>query len=311
MDTVRLGNGVSGQDDGVIAWGRNPATGKDEMLTKVGQSSVLFDSMDVGAANQLVSFTIDRPPALNASIGWTKGADDIQVDYPAASYKIPIKFWILCADDTCSGVPAWKKADLAGFLIWADERLRAERTGIELVPADGDDWISDQTGLTGDAADVLLRFHNDKCEKLGDATRSIKREGALNVYMVRSVDGRVRNGNSCGSDDMSVVGRNALWGTILHELGHDFSLEHTDGESWYAAVGGKKNVMVKNSASRRFLTEGQVFRIHFAVQSGLNGSLASILPSTSLPNRTPRDCRNPSQTALPCPPAETVLWPDD
>jgi hypothetical protein len=143
----------------------------------------------------------------------------------------------------------------------------------------------------------------------------MRSDGAINIYMVRTVEDSnhkfdERNGIQCSwSYDSVVVGRSAIWGTILHEIGHVFSLTHSDENDWSDEVGGDKNIMNSYSRTRRSLTEGQVFRMNFSQDSGLNHGLSQV-PSASLPDhRRPRDCRV-DHPDPPCPEEQLMLWSD-
>ncbi len=304
-DTVKLDNEAPGEKSGVIAWG-----------DKTEAKTLVVSPVDIGAIGpaiprQVVAFTMGRPPALDADITWTNGDDTVTIAYPP-EYEIPIQYWILCGAADCSApVSKKQKARLAGYLVWANERLRKERVGIRLVRAGGNtDWISDQTPLKGSNADDLLNISSSDCsDMITESTSGIKTAAGFNVYMVQSVNHSVREGAVCGTDDSSVVGYRALYGTMLHELGHNLSLWHELPDyPWFDTVGGKKNLMSDVSTTRRYFSEGQVFRIHFSEYSGLNHSLSSNLPKPSPPNRTPRDCVGEKPAELPCPDIDTLLW---
>jgi hypothetical protein len=308
-DSVKLANANGSEQNGVIAWGR-PA-----MLQGVGLSPVPIGILSRGEANQAVAFTIGRPPALDSDVAWTGTNDIIPLIYPTP-YKIPIKIWVLCVDDDCqSPVPAWKTADLDGFLVWANGVLLAERVGITLDASGG--LIADKTGMTGSASNLFWDFDTAaNCGKLEAAAASLgmKTNGAFNLYLVRTVDGLYGKGDFCYTHDSAVLGSQAAWGTMLHEMGHDLGLWHVDGKPWFSKVGGKKNLMCASSATRKYVTEGQVFRMHFTSGSGLNFQLSSSLPPSLPPGlsqqRTPRNCDASTPASLPCPPEETMLWKD-
>jgi hypothetical protein len=308
-DSVKLANENGTEESGVIAWG------KEGMLDAMGVSPVSVGALSLGEANQVVAFTIDRPPALDANVPWAASSDIIPLDYPTP-YKMPIKVWVLCVDDDCTtAMPASKKTELDGFLVWWNERFLAEHVGITLDG--GADWIVDKTGLTGTGSSMFWDFDTTaSCAKLVATARGLdmRQEGAFNVYMVRTVNGLSRMGNFCYTHDSAVVGSYALKGTILHEICHDLGLWHIDGKRWEKKVGGTKNLMSGDSVKRKFLTEGQVFRIHFTSNSGLHfelsASLSPTVPTTPPQERTPRDCTDDGPPRLPCPPEETMLWKD-
>ena len=312
---------VSGaKANGVLTW-----WGVDQRYPAIGDASVNLGELDSrGAVSQLVAFSAGHPPALKLGVTWSSGKDVVDLKYSPV-IRIPIKFWILCAQVHCDlGITAAKKERLARFLVWANTLLLKERAGIEIIPVDDDPavdggWIADKTTSSEAAAAIPLDFDagsgNGKdgdCPKLKAVPSEFKRPGAFNVYMVDTVSGEPTGGDSCWTDDSAVIGRAAIQGTILHELCHDLSLEHIDLQDWATAVGGEKNLMHSESGTRKYLTEGQVFRMHFSKRSGLNGGLSSSRPQAQAQTQNPvqdmgRDCENAPE--LTCPPQETILWP--
>src|SRR5262245_8510915 len=148
-DSVKLfdesHNAVSGTaKNGVLTWWPG------QSYEAVGSAAVSLGSLDSHAPSQVVSFTVGHPPALKVGVTWSPTADVVELVYPPV-YKIPIKFWILCAQAQCDhGITDTKKAKLAAFLVWANTRLLKERVGVEIVavdddPADDEEWISNQT----------------------------------------------------------------------------------------------------------------------------------------------------------------------
>lgn len=322
-DSVKLvdenGNLVRGPKvNGVITWWPK------ESHHAVGDSSVNLGALKSDTVSQVASFTVGHPPALKIGVTWSSTEDVVDLTYPPL-YKIPIKFWILCAQAHCDlGITAAKKERLARFLVWANTILLKERAGIEIIPVDDDpaddgEWICDKTTSSEAAAAIPLDFdagsgngNDGDCPKLKAVPSEFKRPGAFNVYMVDTVSGEPTGGDSCWTDDSAVIGRAAIQGTILHELCHDLSLEHIDLQDWATAVGGEKNLMHSESGTRKYLTEGQVFRMHFSKRSGLNGGLSSSRPQPQAQTQNPvqdmsRDCENAPE--LTCPPQETILWP--
>jgi hypothetical protein len=297
-------------ENGVVAWGKwVDATDEDELKTARGYSSVTFPNIDTGGdASQLVSFTVGRPPALDAAVSWTSGVDSLSLRYPDAEYSVPVKMWILCANAACKAISPKKKAKLDKDLTWGSDRFLAERVGMKLIPSGGsEEWIRDQVSLGSDATDVLLDFTDDKCNKFDEAVKTIKQPDAINIYVVNTVEQSDSDGYQCENNyDSLILGRKALRGTLIHEIGHVFGLEHVDP----GFPGGLKNFMRDYSKTRRWLTEGQVFRMHFDTESGLNKSLHTLLPAGLPPHRDVRDCEDETDDRLPCPPEEMRLWSD-
>jgi hypothetical protein len=309
-DTLTLGNGGT-DENGVIVWGST-------VFPKVPTTtSIDLGNIDRGEANQVVAFTKGYPPALNDNVGWTNGSNAVTIDYPAP-YQVPIQFWVLCANAKCDTLTDEMKLKLDKFLVWANERLTAERVGFTLVAA-GADWISDQTGPSGNSFGFWMNFNDCRCGdaddhlEFDDRVQGMKKPGAINIYIVKTVedgDGKISPGNGwqCSwSYDSAVVGRNASKGTILHEIGHVFSLVHSD--DWPENVGGEKNVMHSASSKRRSFTEGEVFRMHFSIDSAFNHDLSGVLSTAPSPTRRSRNCRR-QDPALPCPEEYETLWSD-
>ncbi len=302
-DTIMIAQDP-GDEQGVIIWGAN----SNGTLFK--GLSVQVKNYPASAKDQVVAFTKGRPPAMKDVVVWTDGNDTVKLDYPP-TFQVPVKFWVLCGtkDSKCKGIPPEKKTELAEFFVWANERLTAEHVGFTLSRADDDDWISDPTtGLAKNTVDTLMKFNERKCEDFDDAVSTIKQPDAINIYIVKTVDRKDNWGRQCSQNyDSAVVARNALEDTIFHEIGHVLSLEHTDGKTWFLDIGGEENLMSQISTSRKFVTEGQVFRMYFSTESGFSKDLASVLPNQVTSNGPPRDCTN---TPLPCLHEEEMLWPD-
>ena len=296
-----------GPEQGLIIW-----TGSG--------TTTLFRGLSVQVANyrstdtdQVVSFTQGRPPAIRDDVIWHDGSEEVKIEYPPA-FEVPVKVWVLYGgrdkDNPASGISATLKTALDEFRVSSNELLTAEHVGFTLSKADGDQWVSDQTqGLAKSTLDKLMKFNLSKCSDFDDAVVGIKREGAINIYVVRTVDGKSTVGRQCihQNFDSAVVGRNFRWDTILHEIGHALSLEHiSKTDTWFDAVGGEKNLMCHYTTDpRSSVTEGQIYRMYISTKSGFNQTLASIVPSQVKGQR--RDCKS---TPLPCLHEEEMAWPD-
>src|SRR5438046_890032 len=80
-----------------------------------------------------------------------------------------------------------------------------------------------------------------------------KTAGGINIYWVDTVDGGTGRGNACniGSDFVAIGSANGLE-LLSHELGHDFALQHVDGQATF----DQTNIMHSASNTRQFITEG-------------------------------------------------------
>lgn len=294
-DTVILLNAAAGDDNGVVAWG--PGTRE----TRVGTSPLDIGNIS-NAVPHVASFAVDHPPALDDYVTWSAGNDKVELSYPER-FTVPIKLWILCSNAGCtSPMDPAMKTSLDLCLVWANEHLRDERAGFSLESSGGAAWISDQTGATDPTLTSLRNFDTKRdCPKnLLKASSILSVDGAVNVFMVETVNGQSGLGDSCRTQDKVIIGCDVLCGTLLHEIGHNLSLGH----NWTKAMGGKQNIMAKISDTREYFSEGQVFRIHFSDKSGLNTGLTKNPNPAEWP--APRNCNGSAKAD--CPPIDLLPW---
>jgi hypothetical protein len=130
------------------------------------------------------------------------------------------------------------------------------------------------------------------------ALASLKKNNALNLYLIRTEAGVNHRGIFCSdARDMgfanAFVASLATNSTILHEISHNLGLTHSSATL---------NVMNQAISNGAFLTEGQIFRMNFSKSSAMNLTFKRRIPDQ-------RECEN----TLPqkgCPSEETWIWPD-
>jgi hypothetical protein len=268
-------------------------------------------SISVGTVNpaygQVVAFRSDRAPAIQTPVTWTPHPKTISLNYPEVA-DVPVQVWVICADEACGPVTPSVTKDLNTFWSNSNVLLTDERAGMRITRSDGPAiWISDETQ---NAALTMFRdFTSDQCSDLNTMASAAgkKKAGAINMYLVRTVDNEPSNGYRCSVANIAVDGWATYWTTKLHELGHTMSLRDVN-----IGTDPDQNMMYhmpSNPATRRFFTEGQVFRMHFNVDSSLNSVFHLRDPLLQ------RDCGNTNAQAEnavpPCPPLTTLLWPEN
>jgi hypothetical protein len=110
-------------------------------------------------------------------------------------------------------------------------------------------------------------------------------------------------GQDCSDNNnkVAIVGATTNWFTILHEIGHMLALDDVRETASQWGSDPDENFMRHVSDSRKFFTEGQIFRMHFGWGSAINVFL----------NKHPSETRAcDSSPALPCPKLNERVWPD-
>jgi hypothetical protein len=166
-----------------------------------------------------------------------------------------------------------------------------------------------------------VAFSDSNCNNLGAfQARFGKIPNRINMYVVDTVEVNSGyasgNGTTCGTSDFAVVG--AGWNALLaiHELGHNFSLLHID--SWMGTTNvimpgfDVHNFMHSASVSRKFFSEGQLFRAHFTPADPLADQPGSALNSVynARVGQPVRDCTMPTPSSAPCPVLDKRIWAD-
>jgi hypothetical protein len=136
------------------------------------------------------------------------------------------------------------------------------------------------------------------------------RDGQINIYYINSIvlSGVQYTQASCTDQiggTMVFMGSTVITTVLAHELGHNFSLEHVHSgvaTQWFDF----SNVMSQNgSPNARYLTEGQVLRMHLTSSSALNDTYHA------RPGLLTRDCPATSTVATnTCPGVQKRIWAD-
>lgn len=203
--------------------------------------------------NEVVVFAPNRRPALQAA-AWTSGVDTIPVVLEAP-LEVDLTIWIVRGPFDTQSARA-RQAVQTTRDIWSDEFVGIEIDSVEVIDATGDPDASSFFRLT------LCNSKNDLEARIG------KKEGTINVYYVETVDGGTDRGRACFiGGDHAIMAERSGHELLSHEIGHLLSLTHTDAITQFF---DRTNVMHSASSSRRYLTEGQIFRQQFNPNSVVN-----------------------------------------
>ena len=269
------------------------------------------------SGTEVVGFTYNRPPTLLPDVPWTDGFDTIQLTFRDTG-NIPIQFWIVSSEATSARIGR----DMAYVQsVW-------EQEGVGFTPT-----IAAIVDKSGDRAAPL--FANFRCSQRQALETAIgKTQGMINVYYVDRVEGA--KGIVCPppsgcpttgpnkdcrdfGDDVAVISaERGVTDTLVHELGHDLSLEHT-GKLGAQLVPGfnDENIMWSGhllslghprGRIRKYFSEGQTFRANFNPGSALNTRYDSVVwppPGVQHLRFCPTDVSNQSAAN----PYETLACP--
>jgi len=261
---------------------------------------------------QALSFRRGRAPGYQKGVAWTSSPNTVTLQYPGP-VGLPLKIWVLCPaeqpDGTCAPLDSGLQDYLNSFRTQSNSALNWERVGVRLDKAETA-WIADET--QNQALTPYKDFDDDKCEDLYNKVSSLSpkkiKDGAVNLYLVLTVNGYPNKAYECLGRHLAVVGASADWTTMLHEIGHTLALDDIDPRESTWDYDAKRNFMYSNTdQGRKFYTEGQTFRIHFNRNSALN-ALLKLRPADE------RYCGISNQDAEnetpPCPKLEARIWPD-
>ena len=241
---------------------------------------------DVGtSAGEVVAFTNFRPAAIQTGVAWTSGNDTVSVPF-ANLIQVPVKVWIVKGPFSTQRTRAINTC-ITTSGIWNSERMGVDFNPFEVVDATGN----------AKAADY---FAFDCSKKTAMEADIGKTAGRINIYWVDTVDGGTGRGNACaiGSDFVAMGSATGLE-LLSHELGHDFALQHVDGQASF----DQTNIMHSASNTRQFITEGQLFRTHLRTDSALNSVY------NARPGLPTRNCGH-GQADSQCPALVKRIWAD-
>lgn len=234
-----------------------------------------------------MGFTIGRPPRRIAT-PWTGGNDTFNLDFKNA-IQIPVTVWIVKGPFATQRQHAIE-ACIRTSAIWRAERVGVDFNPFQVIDATGDPQAAAHFAFpNGDLGDSVWRPLRDD---IGFTP------GRVNIYWVDTVNGLTTNGWSNFGNQIA-MGRLTGDELLSHEIGHSFSLTHTDDNANFDHT----NVMWSASSNRQFLSEGQLFRAHLNPGSTINATYAA------RPGEITRNC-NLGDASAGCPTIQRRLWAD-
>lgn len=287
-DKVRVFARPAGQEWGALVDGTKGGVNvDDERNVDTGETRLVGNFIAGPASNEEVTaFTNRRPVKLVEAVGWTSADDDLVDVTFSPEISVAVTVWIVRG-------PFNTQRDLAidhcvtTSAIWQAERMGVRFSTFEIRDATGD-------------PDAANYFDFDCSMRAGIQNDIGRIAGRINVYWVSTVDGGADRGQACAfGSDFVAMGRNANDELLVHEFGHNFDLQHVDGQATFDDT----NIMDSASGTRAFITEGQLTRAHLNSNSALNGVYNA---RAGEPTRT---CGHNTDDND-CPALNTRLWAD-
>jgi len=303
--------------DGIMGLGAN-LTSSSEVLCSTGNPILLT----FPCQNQVVGFTYNRPPTLLTDYPlWTDGADSIPLRFRDTA-DVPLKFWIVDSGGFANPTLLKISFDLAyAWGIWRSENLGFSPVSAGIVDASANPAAS--------------HFDNFDCSQRAALQAAIgATPGMINVYYVHQIGpappGMTVAGSVCNANivfdegsDFAVVSVSAPTSSLVHELGHDLSLQHTGNVAGQLVLNEAfqdSNIMWQGSGDARlYFSEGQTFRANFNSASALNYLYHSLPLSqtghcptyaTYVPGSTGRVPQAGALESLACPSLDRRVWAD-
>jgi hypothetical protein len=295
-DRVVLSN-TSGSENGILV------DGESALAVLVYQGSASTNStFKVGLLhnapgnNEVIAFTNRRPVAIAPSVDWTPPQATVNLPF-SNQIQIAVTVWIV------RGTFKTQHDRVAQFCIDTVAAWDAERMGVAFAPGGCDD-IRDAT--TDPPAAQFANFQCSNQENL--QTKIGKVAGRINIYVVGSVKAggswAPENAATC-SDDFITLGSNVDSTVLTHELGHTFSLTHSDGWPHFDDT----NFMYSQPGNRQYFTEGQLFRAHFSTTGGTVTPSALNDVYNARPGQPTRNC-DWTDNSDTCPSIDKRIWAD-
>ncbi len=285
-DHVTLSN-TSGGEKGIMVDGQSSSgqvNDRSQTLATNGPFGV-GELTASASSNEIVAFNNLRPVAVQTAVPWTSSDDRITVNFPN-QITIPVKVWIVKGPFAAQQLRAINACTTTSS-IWMGERMGVDFNPFEIVDATSDPQAANY-------------FAFDCSKQAGIQTDIGRTAGRINIYWVDTVDGGTGSGQACvlGSDFVA-MGSSTGSELLSHELGHDFALEHVNGQATFDMT----NIMHSASITRQFITEGQLFRAHLGTISALNSLYAA------RPGLPTRDCAH-NAASNQCPSINKRIWAD-
>jgi hypothetical protein len=257
-DWVAIRNNTGNDNAVVLVDGRRTTGCADDELFRGRNLIDVGDLRSMGNCNEEVTvFSVGHAVELyTANTVWTDSLRDYIPVNLQPPWTAPAAVWLLGP-----GLSTRAAADIAR----ANGVFDSSRCGIAL----------NATFTTADNATARGLLGTDDTQMCGGAwinalrTSAFFTAGRLNIYYLNAAMPGARGLNCTGDQNIMVIGTTGDNESTAHELGHSFTLGHSNSVTGIPGT----NIMVTGAVGRTEFTKGQCFRMSLNQASTLNTNL--------------------------------------
>ena len=267
-DVIRFVRVIAGERANVLLDGSRATTCVNDephkiVFTLPGPQDITVGNMFSGTCrSEIAVFARDHAMLLLAPRStWTTRSGDVMAVGAKPRLQVPLVIRILKAPFGDMKLRAAEEIAQASFLY----NLNAG--GVMFSPI----TYIDMTTRAGAPAAL-----NNDCFDMSSFIALGFTSGKLNVYYINQLGTTAARGHYCVDDNTNVIlipANFAELDSLAHEIGHAFSLEHTnviDPMTGLSTGLAADNLMLTSVSSRSTITNGQVFRVNTNASSMLN-----------------------------------------
>jgi len=215
--------------------------------------------------SEVISFSDDDAMQLTENVNaWTDSTGDLlKSDMTPDLLQAPLTVWVM------QGPFATTQGRANNDVTRASQQYNTMNCGVGFTAT-----VNNATANINTAA--LL---NSNCNQAANLRTQIGfTNNQLNVYYLNNPGAR---GWWCGNNTI-IIGQTADNESLAHEIGHAFTLAHTNTVAGMSAI----NLMVTGGLNRNNITEGQCFRCNVNQNSTLNTNGVRNGPTRNCPDGT-------------------------
>lgn len=320
-DTIHFANGGTGQN-GILVDGMQGTIEVNDYRPspRASGKDMTIGNFTSAPPGEIIAFTKHRLPTVvafdeNDTVPfWTKGSDEKTIRFND-EYCMDAHVWIITGSSSSQRQRALDALAVTSQ-IWAKERQGLCFKNFRIEDRTKDIDLGPYNDPMSPSYEPGRQFQCSEMPKLVENGRVIPH--IINVYYVTKVNSGDRYeageeaGDYCaqpidsiGQTELILMGSRTSPALLAHEIGHALILGHVDSITQYF---DDTNVMHSASDDRRYMTEGQTFRVAMNSESILNRTDGYNARAGLQTRMCPGNNTNASNRQ--CPPIQERIWKD-